>query len=227
MLPNIQRSAAQELTSALFSVSTINRILADETKSEADIASLKNNVTHLQNVVARPIWTNEDLTPLNNAIEQGLAWLALELPPVEDIATPPEMPSEYPWGNRQPTLEELDAYLIDLRNTKDKEINAQRLAANNSFFMFKGKKIACDPLSRSDIDGTNGSILLRNALPPGWPGGWKTMDDSYVQVATLADWTEFYSAMYMQGLYNFSKAQTLKQQIAQAATIEAIRAIVW
>ncbi len=227
MLPNIQRNASQELISAMYSVTAITKILADPTKSVADIASLMNNVNHLRAVVALPIWTNEDLTPLNNAIVQGADWLALGLPAVEDITVPPELPSEYPWGDRQPTLEELDAYLVELRNTKDKEINAQRLAANNSFFMFAGKKIACDPLSRSDIDGTNGQILNTGAMPPYWPGGWKTMDNSYVQIPDKETWTQFYSAMYLQGLQNFAKAQALKQQVANATTIEAIRAIVW
>lgn len=227
MLPNIQRNASQELISAMYSVTAITKILADPTKSVADIASLMNNVNHLRAVVALPIWTNEDLTPINNAIENGTAWLALGLPAVEDIAIPPSVPPEYPWGDRQPTLEELDAYLVELRNTKDKEINAQRLAANNSFFMFGGKKIACDPLSRSDIDGTNGHILLTGQMPPMWPGGWKTMDNSYVAIPDKATWVAFYSAMYVQGLQNFSKAQTLKQQVANATTIEAIRAIVW
>ena len=167
------------------------------------------------------------MNPLHNAIHDGLAWVELGIPPAEDIAQAPELPSEYPWGHRQPTLEELEAYLVDLRNTKDKEINAQRLAANNSFFMFRGKKIACDPLSRSDIDGTNGHILLTNSMPPSWPGGWKTMDNTYVAITTKEDWIAFYSAMYVQGLQNFAKAQALKQQVVNATTIEAIRAIVW
>lgn len=227
MLPKIQRNPAQEMVSAMYSVTTINRILADETKTQADITSLMNNINHLRTVVELPIWTNEDLTPLTNAIHEGLAWVELGIPPAEDIAQPPELPSEYPWGHRQPTLEELEAYLVDLRNTKDKEINAQRLAANNSFFMFQGKKIACDPLSRSDIDGTNGHILLTNSMPPGWPGGWKAMDNTYVSITTKEDWVAFYTAMYVQGLQNFAKAQALKQQVVNATTIEAIRAIVW
>lgn len=227
MLPIIQRSPAQELVSATHSAHTIYEILSKPSKTQEDISSLMNNTNHLRMVVELPIWNDEDLTHIRNSIENAVAWLALSIPPEDEEPQPIATAHEYPWGDRQPTLEELENYLVILRNTKDKEINAQRLAANNTYFVYMGKQIACDPLSRSDIDGANGAILLTGQLPPYWPGGWKTMDNSYVPIANKADWISFYNAMYTQGLMNFSKAQTLKAQVATAETIEAIRAIVW
>ena len=90
-----------------------------------------------------------------------------------------------------------------------------------------GKEIAAAALDRSDIDGTNGEIQNTGQLPAHWPGGWKTVDNSYVPIATVDDWKAFYSAMYLQGLTNFMKAQTLKAQLSAASTPEQIAAIAW
>ena len=78
--------------------------------------------------------------------------------------------------------------LPQLISAKNAEINAARLAANFSTFTHGGKAIACDQLSRSDIDGTNGFVALYGSLPPGWPGGWKAVDNTYVAIANVAAW---------------------------------------
>lgn len=117
--------------------------------------------------------------------------------------------------------------LAALKAAKNEEINAARLAANFSTFTFNGKQIACDALSRSDIDGTNGTVTLLGALPPGWVGGWKAVDNTIVPIATLDDWKSFYSAMFSQGNANFNKSQQLKTQLGNATTPEQVAAIVW
>lgn len=71
---------------------------------------------------------------------------------------------------------------------------AARNAANFSTFPHAGKAIACDQLSRSDIDGTNGFVSLYGALPPDWPGGWKAVDNTYVPISSVADWEAFTAA---------------------------------
>lgn len=114
-----------------------------------------------------------------------------------------------------------------LKAAKNDEINAARLAANFSTFTHAGKAIACDQLSRSDIDGTNGFVALYGALPPGWPGGWKAVDNTYVAIATVNDWKAFYSSMFAAGNANFAHAQALKGLLAAADTAEAIAAIRW
>lgn len=117
--------------------------------------------------------------------------------------------------------------LSTLKATKNAEINAARLAANFSTFTHAGKLIACDQLSRSDIDGTNGFVSLYGSLPPGWPGGWKAVDNSYVPIASVADWKAFYASMFAAGNANFAKAQALKAQLDAATTAEEVAAIAW
>lgn len=110
---------------------------------------------------------------------------------------------------------------------KNSEINAARLAANQSTFAHAGKLIACDPLSRSDIDGVNGFVALTGALPPGWPGAWKAADNSLLSIPDVAAWTAFYGAMVAAGNANFGKAQALKAALEAASTVAEVAAVVW
>lgn len=117
--------------------------------------------------------------------------------------------------------------LEEARSAKNEEINATRLAVNFTSFTHAGKEIACDQLSRSDIDGTNGYVALNGVLPVGWPGGWKAVDNSYVAISTVDDWKAFYASMFAQGNANFAKAQQLKAQLEEATTTAQIAAIQW
>ena len=121
----------------------------------------------------------------------------------------------------------LAVLLADLKAVKNTEINNARLAANHTTFLHNGKAVACDELSRGDIDGTNGYVSLYGTLPPGWPGGWKAVDNSYLTIADVAAWKLFYSSMYAAGNANFSRAQTLKNQLAAATTAAQVAAITW
>lgn len=114
-----------------------------------------------------------------------------------------------------------------LKAAKNEEINAARLAANLSHFTHAGKMIACDQLSRSDIDGTNGFVALYGELPHSWPGGWKAMDNSYVAISDVAAWKSFYASMFAAGNANFAHAQALKALLAQADTPESVASIHW
>lgn len=117
--------------------------------------------------------------------------------------------------------------LAEAKRIKNEEINAARLSANNTFFPYLGKTIACDALSRSDIDGANGVILRDNTLPTHWPGGWKTIENDWIPITTVQEWHEFYNAMYTQGIINFAKAQQLKTALAACTTVEEVKAITW
>lgn len=117
--------------------------------------------------------------------------------------------------------------LARAKTRKNEEINASRLAANFTTFEHGGKLIACDQLSRSDIDGTNGFVALYGALPPGWPGGWKAVDNTYSPISTVAAWKAFYGSLFAAGNINFFKAQQLKTQLSSASTLEAVAVIVW
>lgn len=119
------------------------------------------------------------------------------------------------------------ATLDELRQQKNDEINACRELVNSSTFIFKEKAIRCKPLDRGDIDATNGYVALFGAFPEGWPGGWKAVDNSYVDVSTVDDWKAFYKAMVDTGNANFKYAQQLKFRLASAETPEQIAAIKW
>jgi hypothetical protein len=128
------------------------------------------------------------------------------------------------WRDNQPTW---DVTLDQLKAAKNAEINSARLAANLSFFVFSGKHISCDTLSRSDIDAVNGYVTLTGTFRGGWPGAWKAIDNTYVPINTVDDWKAFYGAMVDQGQANFAHAQELKVQLANATTEEEIAQIVW
>lgn len=117
--------------------------------------------------------------------------------------------------------------LANAKEAKNAEINAARWAANSSAFTHAGKEFACDQLSRSDIDGTNGYVSLHGVLPEDWPGGWKAVDNTAIPIANVDAWKAFYGSMFAQGNANFARAQYLKGQLAQATTAAQIAAIQW
>jgi hypothetical protein len=117
--------------------------------------------------------------------------------------------------------------LDSVKDRKRTQINQARLSANRTNFVFGGKTIACDELSRSDIDATNGIVAVSGQLPDGWVGGWKAVDNTYVAIPDVATWIQFYSAMVAKGLSNFTKAQTLKGMVNAASTAEEVDAIDW
>lgn len=123
--------------------------------------------------------------------------------------------------------EAIGADVAAARVRKNSEINAWRWEANNTFFMFNGKQIACDQLSRSDITGVSNEVSLTGLLPASFPGAWKAMDNTYVQISDVATWTQFVKAMVAQGTANFVKAQQLKAMAAAATTVEQVESINW
>jgi hypothetical protein len=114
-----------------------------------------------------------------------------------------------------------------LKGAKNAEINEARASANQTSFPFFGKQIACDALSRSDIDAVANSVSLGGNFPEGFPMAWKAVDNTYISIPDVAAFTEMYAAMVAQGTANFNKSQTLKAALAAATTKEAIAAIVW
>jgi len=118
--------------------------------------------------------------------------------------------------------------LAQAKSVKNAQINEWRLQANETSFTYEGHHIAADMMSKIDILVTNGEIGNLGALPPNWIGGWKTtVSDVFVPLPDIATWKLFHSALFNQGLTNFNHAQTLKSQLAAAATLDQINAIVW
>jgi|TARA_R110002096_G_scaffold315308_2_gene509635 hypothetical protein len=65
---------AQQYLWCLSSVDLINAIVADDTDHYEPADCVDRNVQHLQLMVAKDFWTNEDMTPLMSAIRAGLAY---------------------------------------------------------------------------------------------------------------------------------------------------------
>ena len=119
------------------------------------------------------------------------------------------------------------ANLAALKAAKNRQINEWRAAANQTHFTYSGKQIACDALSRSDIDAVAGSIALTGAFPAGFPGAWKAMDNSYVVLANVEAFKAMYASMTAQGSINFGKSQALKAALDAATTAAQVAALVW
>lgn len=117
--------------------------------------------------------------------------------------------------------------LTELKALKNSEINEARMSANRGSFEFAGHPIACDELSRSDIDGMNGIVTLTGALPLGFGGQWKADDNTYVAIPDVTTWVGMYAAMVTQGQANFVKSETLKYALGLATTAEEVAAVVW
>lgn len=145
-----------------------------------------------------------------------------------DYSGQPTPTSRMQWLDADPAPKWAETKTLDeLKAIKNAEINAGRLTANLSSFPYAGKQIACDALSRSDIDAVNGYVSLTGGFRVGWAGLWKATDNSYVDVSTVDAWKAFYAAMVDQGQANFSHAQDLKSQLASATTAEAVASINW
>lgn len=131
---------------------------------------------------------------------------------------------------RDMTEEEIAACapdLAELRAVKNADIDAWRAAANASTFPHAGKQIACDALSRSDLDGVAHHIALFGAFPDGFPGGWKATDKTMLPLADVDAFRAMYASMTAQGADNFNHSQALKAALAVASTPEEIAAIRW
>ena len=140
-----------------------------------------------------------------------------------DIAAKPSELHTFDYTTKTWIAPTLD-YVKELRKNY---ITLSRAKANQTSFTFNGKEIAADQLSRSDIDGTQGYVLINNTFPADWPGGWKCMDNTYVAITNTQTWFNFYTAMVNQGTTNFAHSQTLKAQIDACTTIEEVEAINW
>ncbi len=107
------------------------------------------------------------------------------------------------------------------------KINVWRAQANQTSFTHLGNEIACDALSRSDIDAVAGSVALTGVFPVGFPHAWKAMDNSYLPLPDVAAFKAMYASMAQQGTVNFGRSQTLKAAVVAATSIEQITAITW
>ena len=123
--------------------------------------------------------------------------------------------------------EQIALELAQAKVSKNQQINDWRAAANQTYFTHAGKQIACDALSRSDIDAVAGSIALTGVFPAGFPGAWKATDNSYIVLPDTDAFKAMYGSMTLQGTLNFGHSQDLKASLAAATTVEQVNSIVW
>jgi hypothetical protein len=114
-----------------------------------------------------------------------------------------------------------------LKAELNEKINQWRFEANQTSFTHQGKTIACDPLSRSDIDGVANSISLTGAFPQGFPGAWKAVDNTFVLLPDVDAFKAMYASMTLQGSINFGRSQELKAAVSSATTQEELKALSW
>ena len=63
---------AQHYSAAMDSVNLINALMAQDSRTAEEQDRVDRNVDHLQIIINKDFWTTEeDLTPLNNAITAG------------------------------------------------------------------------------------------------------------------------------------------------------------
>jgi hypothetical protein len=134
---------------------------------------------------------------------------------------------QYKWCIDPLTPEQIADNFATVKLAKNLQINELRAQANQTYFTHTGKQVACDALSRSDIDAVAGSIALTGAFPTGFPGAWKAMDNSYVMLPDVDAFKAMYASMTLQGGVNFARSQTLKGQLASATTAAQVNAIQW
>jgi hypothetical protein len=67
---------AGHYSAALDSVNLINDLVAQDSLTEEEEATISRNVEHLELMAGKDFWTTEDLTPFTDAIADGKAAVA-------------------------------------------------------------------------------------------------------------------------------------------------------
>lgn len=121
------------------------------------------------------------------------------------------------------------ATLDQLKQSKRQEITNCRIAADNDHFVYQDKMIRTADKDMFDLLVADARInkCTGGQMPPNWPGGWKAMDNTYLPISTPDAWNAFFIAAYDAGIANFTKSQSLKQQLDAAQTPADVAAIHW
>jgi len=107
----------------------------------------------------------------------------------------------------------------------NQEINEWRAKKNHTAFPHGAKVVACDALSRGDIDAVAGHISLFGSFPANFPGAWKAVDNSYILLPTVEAFKTMYTSMTSQGTANFNASQGFKSRLSSATTKTQMKSI--
>ena len=66
---------ARHYSAAMDSVNLINELVAKDSLDADELDTVDRNVRHLEIMLGRPYWTDEDLTPFSDAVAAGKAAL--------------------------------------------------------------------------------------------------------------------------------------------------------
>lgn len=126
------------------------------------------------------------------------------------------------------TLEWVNGYSVDLARTKkNAQINLWRQEANEKF-LHESKWFSADPLSWKDVTGIQGYVAEYADLPVWFPGFWKAVDNTYLDIEDVAAWQAFYAAALLRGATNFAHSEELKAYVGDSSrTTAEIDAVVW
>ena len=56
---------------SLDSVTVVNELVAQDTRTDDEVGALRRNVEHLELMLAKDWWTDEDLTPFEASVAAG------------------------------------------------------------------------------------------------------------------------------------------------------------
>ena len=74
-IPPTPERIAHHYSACMDSVNLINDVAANPSNYSNDPTVVHRNVEHLEGMVNYPHWTNEDMAPLNSAINTGRAMM--------------------------------------------------------------------------------------------------------------------------------------------------------
>ena len=63
-------------TASLDSVTLVNELVAQDTRTDDEVDTLRRNVEHLELMLAKDWWTTEDLTPFEASVAAGRSALS-------------------------------------------------------------------------------------------------------------------------------------------------------
>lgn len=81
-MPNTPSYTAEDVafyyTASLDSVTLVDALVAQETRTDEEVETLRRNVEHLELMLAKDWWTDEDLTPFQTSVAAGRPLLPTE-----------------------------------------------------------------------------------------------------------------------------------------------------
>ncbi|WP_338847889.1 DUF4376 domain-containing protein [Massilia sp. W12] len=126
-------------------------------------------------------------------------------------------------------IKKADAEITIAKSRKMSEIANWYAAKNFTYFSHRGKKIQCDPVSRSNIDAIATMLALgkyadNDKLPAGVES-WRALDNTELPIASVRDFREMYTSMVEAGKNNFDMMRAAKNRCDQAESIDEISSI--